>query len=127
VRVDDVVRHARGARRALELLAAAEPTGTTPAASLLAEGSSAAARALEVTVVTAQLTAPLVERLAQRALARRGTALVYVDAASFAQPPSVAVEPALLRLQAAGIPVAVLRRGDDLAAKLARGREAASA
>jgi uncharacterized protein (DUF58 family) len=103
--------------RALELLAAAEPTGETPLAAALADDSSAAARALEVTVVTAQLTPALVDRLVQRALNRRGVALVYVDAPTFAGGEET-VEPALLRLQAAGIPVAVLRRGDDLATRL---------
>jgi len=42
---------------------------------------------------------------------------VFIDAASFngaARRP----QPALLRLQAAGIPVAVVRAGDDLAACL---------
>ena len=107
-------------RRALELLAAAEPNGRTPAAALLREGASSAARALELTVVTAQLSAALVERLVERAVARRGTSLVYVDAASFAAPAVPLREPALLRLQAAGVPVAVLRRGDDLRASLSR-------
>ena len=52
------------------------------------------------------------ERLIQRAAARRNTAAVWVDTASFAGTPRR--EPALLRLQAAGVPVAVVRRGDDL-------------
>jgi hypothetical protein len=50
---------------------------------------------------------------------------VYVDPASFngagPQP-----QPALLRLQAAGIPLAVVRRGDDLAERL-RGAAAGEA
>jgi uncharacterized protein (DUF58 family) len=112
VRAEDSEWH-----RALELLAAAEPTGETPLAAALADDSSAAARALEVTVVTAQLTPALVDRLVQRSLNRRGVALVYVDAPTFAGGEDT-VEPSLLRLQAAGIPVAVLRRGDDLEAKL---------
>jgi uncharacterized protein (DUF58 family) len=105
-------------QRVLELLAAAQPSGRTPAAALLAEDASAAARAYELTVVTAALSAELVERLLQRSLNRRGVALVYVDAASFASPPRERAEPALLRLARVGVPVAVLRRGDDLAAKL---------
>ena len=109
-------------RRALELLAAAEPTGTTPAAALLVEDGGAAARALEVALVTAQLTPQLVDRLLQRAYARRAVSVVYVDAASFASPAAARPrrEPLLLRLQAAGIPLAILRRGDDLSAKLGR-------
>ena len=104
-------------RRALELLAAVEPTGDTPVARLLAEEDSPAARALELVVVTARLEPALVDRLIQRALSRRKVSIVFVDPASFngaAQRP----EPALLRLQAAGIAVAVVRAGDDLAARL---------
>ena len=104
-------------RRALELLAAVEPTGTTPAAALLAQDGNAASRALELTLVTARLEHALVDRLLQRAFARRGVSVVYVDVASFRRA-QAAPEPALLRLQAAGIPLAVLRRGDDLSAKL---------
>jgi hypothetical protein len=67
--------------------------------------------------VTARLESQLVDRLVQRALGRRKVSLVFVDPASFAaaapQP-----EPALLRLQAAGVSIAVLRRGDDLADRL---------
>ena len=61
--------------------------------------------------VTARLDAGVVDRLEQRARARRNTALVYVDGTH--DP-----EPALLRLQSAGVAVAVLREGDDLAAVL---------
>jgi uncharacterized protein (DUF58 family) len=108
--------------RALELLAAVEPDGHTPAASLLADDAGAAARALELTVVTSALSGRLAERLAQRALAHHPASLVYVDAASFAPepPPRPTGDAAshLLRLQRAGIAVVVLRRGDDLAAKL---------
>ena len=104
-------------RHALELLAAVEATGDTPVARLLAEEGGPAARALELVVVTARLEPALVDRLIQRALARRKVSVVFVDAASF----NGAVrrpEPALLRLQAAGIPVAVVRAGDDLSACL---------
>ncbi len=104
-------------RRALELLAAVEPTGQTPVARLLAQDTGPAARALELAVVTARIESALVDRLVQRALSRRKVSLVYVDPASF----NGAVrrpEPALLKLQASGIPVAVVRAGDDLAARL---------
>jgi uncharacterized protein (DUF58 family) len=104
-------------RRALELLAAVEPTGQTPAAGLLAEDDGPAARALELVVVTARIEAALVDRLVQRALSRRRVSLVYVDPASF-NGAKRAPQPALLRLQAAGIPVVVLRAGDELAARL---------
>jgi uncharacterized protein (DUF58 family) len=105
--------------QAYDLLAAAEPDGHAPAASLLGDESGALARALELTVVTSSLSPLLVERLLQRTLSRRRAALVFVDPASFgpngAHP---APQPALLRLQAVGVPVAVLRSGDDLRAKL---------
>jgi uncharacterized protein (DUF58 family) len=105
-------------RRALELLAAAEPTGTAPLARVLAEHDGAAARALELTVVTARLEPGLVDRLVQRALSRRKLSLVYVDPASFnGAPPRP--EPLLLRLSGAGVPVAVVRAGDRLEAALA--------
>ena len=58
-------------RRALELLAAAEPSGRGSVARLLAEHDGPAARALELAVVTARLDAGLVDRLVQRALSRR--------------------------------------------------------
>jgi uncharacterized protein (DUF58 family) len=104
-------------RRALELLAAVEATGTAPASRLLTEEDGPVARALDLAVVTARLESALVDRLVQRALSRRNVSLVYVDPASFKggfrRP-----ETALLRLQAAGVPVAVVRAGDDLAARL---------
>jgi uncharacterized protein (DUF58 family) len=110
--------HAEGDwRRALELLAAAEPDGLHSAAKQLSGDRNPAAQALELVVVTARLEAALVERLVQRASARRNTAVVWVDSASFAGRPKQ--EPALLRLSAAGLPVAVIRSGDDLRRVLA--------
>ena len=104
-------------RRALELLAAAEPSGRAPLARLLAEHDGPAARALELVVVTSRIEADLVDRLVQRALSRRRVSLVYVDPASF-NGAGRRPEPQLLRLSAAAIPVAVVRRGDDLAVAL---------
>jgi hypothetical protein len=104
-------------RRALELLAAVEPTGVGSAARLLAEEHGPATRALDLAVVTARLEPELVDRLVQRALARRNVSLVYVEAASF-NGVAPRPEPALLRLHAAGVPVAVVRAGDRLAARL---------
>jgi uncharacterized protein (DUF58 family) len=108
--------------RALELLAAVEPDGHMPAASLLTDEGGAASRALELTVVTSALTPRLAERLAHRSLARHPVSIVYVDGASFAPEARERTSPEaaaqLLRLQRAGIPVVVLRRGDDLAGKL---------
>jgi uncharacterized protein (DUF58 family) len=104
-------------KAAYDLLAAAEPDGRTPVAALLNDESGSVARALELTVVTAILTPRLVDRLLQRSLSQRRASLVFVDPTSFngVQPTP---QPALLRLQAAGVPVAILRRGDDLAARL---------
>ena len=104
-------------RQALDLLAAVEPEPGPPLAALLANDSSPLARALELSVVTAALEPRLVERLAHRSLAGGSASLVLVDTASFAGAPS-GPRPELLRLQAAGVSVAVLREGDDLAARL---------
>jgi uncharacterized protein (DUF58 family) len=95
-------------RRALELLAGAEADGAEALARLLVGERNPAALALDLAVVTARLDAAFVDRLIQRVQARRNTALVYVDGRHDR-------EPLLLRLQAAGIAVAVLREGDDLA------------
>jgi uncharacterized protein (DUF58 family) len=98
-------------RRALELLAGAEANGAEPPWHLLAGERNPAALALDLVVVTPRLDGGLVDRLVQRSQARRSTALVYVDGTHDR-------EPALLRLQAAGVAVAVLREGDDLASVL---------
>jgi uncharacterized protein (DUF58 family) len=95
-------------RRALELLAGADADATDPPARLLAGDRNPATHALDLVVVTPRLDASLVERLLERAKARRNTALVYVDGVHER-------EPLLLRLQAAGVAVAVVRPGDDLA------------
>jgi uncharacterized protein (DUF58 family) len=97
--------------RALEALAGAEANGRTPVFALLQADGGAAARALELVVVTSRVSAALADRLVQRQLSRRGTALVYVERAP---------EPLLLRLQSVGIPVAVVRPGEDLRAALSR-------
>ena len=107
-------------REALDLLAAVEPQPGPPLASLLADEAGTAARAEELAVVTGSLPARLVEQLVNHVLGHKSVSLVLVDSASFAgsgEPPPSAF-PGLLRLQASGIPVAVLRRGDDLAARL---------
>lgn len=95
--------------RAYELLATVEPDGAAPLAALLQSQGSVAARALELVVVTSALDVALADRLVQRALSRRGVSLVFVSGTP---------EPQLLRLQAAGIPVAVVAAGDDLVEKL---------
>jgi len=115
--VQSVASEAGDWPRALEALAAAEPTATTPAFALLESGASPAARSLELVVVTSRVDARLVDLLVQRALSRHGVSLVYVEPAGFAGR-AAKPEPLLLRLQAIGVPVAVVRRGADLAASL---------
>lgn len=102
---------------ALGVLAEVEPDGTRPLIELLARESGAASRALETVVVTARLSGALATKLIQRALSAHGVSVVWIDAPSFAGRPT-RVEPELLRLQAAGVAVAVLRQGDRLAAVL---------
>ena len=115
-------------RQALETLAAVEPTGQVPLAALLVDDSGPAARAFELAVVTSRLDPALVDRVVHRSLAQRRVSVVYVDAPTFAGG-RASREPGLLRLQASGVPVAVVRRGDDLRYVLgtAMGREAARA
>ncbi len=115
-------------REALELLAAAEPTGNEPVARFLERDASPAAQAMELVVVTASLEPQLVDALLDRSFARRPGALVLVDSTSFnGTAPEPRREPDLLRLQASGVPVAVVQRGDDLAAKLSGLEEAYAA
>ena len=113
------VRSAEGDWRvALDLLAAVEPIPGPPLAALLAEDRSAAGRAHELTVVTGSLPPRLVERLVERSLGSGSVSLVLVDTASFAGAPA-RQHAELLRLQAAGVAAVVVRRGDDLAERLA--------
>ena len=116
-----------GLRGALEVLAGVEADGRFPASVLLTEEGSRAARALEVIVVTSRVPIDLVERMISRVSHGLAASLVYVDASSWNG--GAAREPGLLRLQAAGVPVAVVRRGDDLGRALGspRLREAARA
>jgi len=104
-------------RYALDLLASIEPEPGPPLAALLADEGGAAGRALELTVVTGSLAPKLVERLVERSLGHRHVSLVLIDSASFGEARARSF-PELLRLQSAGVAVVVLRRGDDLAAKL---------
>ena len=106
---------------ALGALAAAEPEGGRPLARLLADGRSPAARAPELVVVTALLEEDAVDRLVTLVARRRRVSAVWVDAGSFAGRPRPSASPPLLRLSSAGVPIAVVRRGDDLAAALGGG------
>jgi uncharacterized protein (DUF58 family) len=106
-------------RLAMELLAAAEPTGRASLTATLADDGQLAAQASDLAVVTATLDRALADALLRLAPGRRLT-VAYVDAMTFA--PDAATtqrrEPPLLRLQSAGVAVAVVRHGDDLGAVL---------
>jgi uncharacterized protein (DUF58 family) len=114
---------------ALEVLASVLPDGHIPVAHLLNDETAPAPRAMELTVVTSIVSPKLVERLIQRAFAHHPATLVYVDPRSFADAPAGPDHDAtgqLIRLERAGIQVAVLRRGDDLVEKLAAARREAA-
>jgi uncharacterized protein (DUF58 family) len=100
-------------RAAMEALAAARADGAKPLAGLLARDGGLVSRALELAVVTARLAPRLADLLVQRAATHRGVSLVWVDAATFAGRRPTR-ENGLLRLQSAGVAVAVVRSGDDL-------------
>lgn len=70
----------------------------------------------ELTVVTSTLDPAAFGALLSVA-GRRGVSVVWVDSASFASRPT-RTEPGVLRLAAYGVPTAVVRDGDDLAAVL---------
>jgi uncharacterized protein (DUF58 family) len=101
---------------ALDALAAAEPDAAYPLARSLGHERAPAARAGELVVVTATLDSAALGAVLDLG-ARRLVSVVWVDAPSFAGRPTRAV-PGLLRLSAAGVPVAVVRHGDDLTAAL---------
>jgi uncharacterized protein (DUF58 family) len=104
---------------AIGVLAAAEPDALGGLARFLASHHSWAATG-ELAVVTA--TTDLSAFAQVLALGgRRLISVVWIDAASFASRPTRA-EPGMLRLAAHGVPTAVVRRGDDLAAVLSTRR-----
>jgi uncharacterized protein (DUF58 family) len=110
---------------ALEVLAAVEADGRNPVAALLVEGVGLPSKALELCIVTSGVTPRLADRLLQRSVTRRGSSVVYVEPTGFAdsRPDGLPADTRaqLSRLDHAGIPVCVLRRGDDLAARLGPG------
>jgi uncharacterized protein (DUF58 family) len=99
----------------LTALAAAEPDARDGLARFLA-GDHRWSTSGELVVVTASDDPAAFTRLLALS-ARRSLSVVWIDAPSFASRPTRA-EPGLLRLAAHGIPTAVVRRGDDLAAAL---------
>ena len=102
--------------RALEALAAAEQTGRRPVEAFLVDETGVSARASDLAVVTPALRPTLVEALIGRAVNRQHVSVVYVDLASFGGRGrrAAGADAAMLRLEAAGIPVALVRHGDDL-------------
>jgi uncharacterized protein (DUF58 family) len=106
----------RDFRAVLDALAAVEPDALHGLARSLGREQTPAARSGELVVVTATLGPGAVAALLASAT-RRLVSVVWVDAASYVLRPSRAV-PGLLRLSTAGIPVAVVRHGEDLAAAL---------
>jgi uncharacterized protein (DUF58 family) len=106
--------------RAMEALASAEQTGRRPLEAFIAEESGVTARASDLAVVTSALSPGLVEALIGRAVGRQEVSVVYVDLPSFEgrRRRAVGVDGAVLRLESAGVPVAVMRRGDEIGAVL---------
>ena len=107
---------------ARELLAAVEPTGSERVDAFLARDASPAGQAVELVVVTSALTARLADALIERTLSYRPASLVLISRTDV--PPR---DPLLLRLHAAGVPLAIVGPRDDLRAKLSALPEKAAA
>jgi uncharacterized protein (DUF58 family) len=103
-------------RAALGHLAAAEADALFGLAPWLREEQGRSSRSGEIVVVTANLEPAALEALLAMS-SRRLVSVVWVDSASFAGKPARAAT-APLRLAAVGVPVAVVRHGDDLASVL---------
>jgi uncharacterized protein (DUF58 family) len=100
---------------AVTCLAGARPDARHGLAQVL-HGNPTLAGTSELVIVTSTLD-PRAFTAVLAIAGRRAVSLVWVDAASFASRPTRA-ETGVLRLAAHGIPTAVVRRGDDLAAVL---------
>ena len=97
---------------ALDALAAVEPARDAPLRQLvLSRGILANVPELVVVTARAEIVA---DALAARGRAGRSAALVAIDAPTYAGRQRSAASPALLRLAAAGIPLAVVRHGVPL-------------
>jgi uncharacterized protein (DUF58 family) len=101
---------------ALDLLAAAEPDSLHGIPSWLRELQRRAHDVGELVLVTANLEPGATEAIVAAA-ARRLVSVVWIDAPSYVGKPTRPATGAL-RLAAGGIPVAVVRHGEDLAAAL---------
>ncbi|MDQ3121482.1 MAG: hypothetical protein M3Q59_02965, partial [Actinomycetota bacterium] len=100
----------------LGVLAAAEPDARTKLARWLVYEQTRTAQAGELVVVTSNLEPATVDALLALAT-RRLLSVVWIDAPSYAGRPT-RTPSGPLRLSRLGVPVAVVRRGDDLAAAL---------
>ena len=99
---------------ALDLLAAATPDAARSLRVVLTDPRLAAARAPELIVVTCRP-----EEIGAAALdGSRAGGVVLVDAPTYAGAPPSPAASTLVRLTGAGVPVAVVRCGDDLATAL---------
>jgi uncharacterized protein (DUF58 family) len=101
---------------AVAVLAAAEPDAPHPLDRTLSRTGHPVALAGELAVITAVLETRTLDRLLALG-SRQALSVVWVDAPSFAGR-ATRVPAAVLRLIAVGIPVAVVRSGDDLGAAL---------
>lgn len=97
---------------ALDALAAAEPATQAPLRELLAPRGPLAT-VPDVVVVTGRPDV-VADALVVRHAVGRASALVAVDAPTYAGRPPTQASPALLRVAAAGVPVAVLRHDESL-------------
>lgn len=103
---------------ALDALAAVETGAGGGLTSVLSDPRLPALRAAGLVVVTGR-PAPVVEALCGRRRDGRLASLVVVDAPTFAGAAPSPAAPPVLRAAAAGVAVAVIRAGEDLAAALA--------
>jgi uncharacterized protein (DUF58 family) len=101
---------------ALAALAAAEANARYGLGKSLSMDHAPLARSEELVVVTSTVAPAAVTALLGFAT-RRPVSVVWIDAPSWAGRPTRS-EPGLLRLSTGGVPVAIVRRGDDLAAAL---------
>jgi uncharacterized protein (DUF58 family) len=102
---------------ALDALAAAEASRATPLLQLVSP-RGVLGTVSELVVVTARPEV-VVEPLLARAAVGRSSALVALDAPTYAGRAPSTASPSLLRLAAAGVPLAVVRRGAPLVEALA--------
>jgi hypothetical protein len=109
-------------RVALDLLAGVRADGRRALPTIL-DDERAGLDALRLYLVTASLTPRLGDRLVAMQFGRVDVAVVWVDARTWGRerPEPGAPDGVALRLARAGVPIARVRRGDDVRAALAGG------